>query len=90
MQVMLTETMMREALGLPIPLPAAKPVLRTSGQRRPRIKVVLSVRKPGGGVCYRFEHEDNTISEFEARMNAEKAARKAGYMVWVVLDVERL
>ncbi len=89
MQAMLTETMMREALGLPIPLPSAKPVVRTGGQRRPHIKVVLSVRKPGGGICYRFEHEDDTISEFEARMNAEKAARKAGYMVWALLDVER-
>lgn len=89
MQAMLTETMMREALGLPIPLPSVKPAMRTGGQRRPRIKVVLSVRKPGGGICYRFEHEDDTISEFEARMNAEKAARKAGYQPWVLLEVIR-
>ncbi|WP_189465907.1 hypothetical protein [Litchfieldella qijiaojingensis] len=38
-----------------------------------------------------FEHRSSSISKFEAQLEAEKAARKAGYpIIGYVIDVQRL
>lgn len=62
----------------PRPLrPKAKPVTKpTSG-----LSVCLAVRKPGELCDYHFSHQTNTISKFQARIEAEHAARKAGWPI---------
>lgn len=53
--------------------PAAKPVAGLS--------VCLVVRRPGEVSDYQFTHQTNTISKFQARIEAEHAARKAGWPI---------
>lgn len=78
---------MRQALGLKLPV-AEKPLEKPRKQEKPKgINVVLSVRKSSGGTPFRFEHSTNTLSRLEAQLAAEKAARKAGLVVWGLLDI---
>jgi len=51
--------------------------------------VELSVRE-NGGKPFRFEHRSNSISTLTAQLEAEKAARKKGYEVWIVLDIRQV
>lgn len=64
-----------------------KPELKQQ-RRNPRIDrpnqgvtVILAVRQPGSLQDIRFTHQAKTISRLEARLEAEKAARIAGYPV---------
>lgn len=53
--------------------------------------VRLAVRKSRMGADIIFEHHSTSISKLEAQMEAEKAARKAGYpIIGHVKDVVRL
>lgn len=80
---------MREALGL---RPAAPKTEKTKTVQTPRpfpyTVVELSVRKDGGKP-FRFTHRSSSISRLTAQLEAEKAARKKGYEVWVLLDVQQ-
>lgn len=77
---------MRKALGLdPIkPKKTPKPKLPTL-----YTLVELSVRKDGG-LPFRFTHRSNSMFRFVAQQEAEKAARKKGYEVWVLLDIRQV
>lgn len=82
------EAEMREALGLrPAPQKAAKTTAQAS-RPFPHTIVELSVRKDGGKP-FRFTHRSRSISRLTAQLEAEKAARKKGYEVWVLLDVRQ-
>lgn len=53
--------------------------------------VTLAVRTKQLEMDTVFEHHSSSISKLEARMEAEKAARKAGYpIVGHVIDIQRL
>lgn len=84
-----TEDEMRKALGL---ASAALPVKSRSKSPIPirYMLVELSVRKPGGGLPFRFEHKSSSMSSFEAQLEAEKAVRKEGLEVWAVLDIRQI
>ncbi|GAB2800422.1 hypothetical protein GCM10027040_29930 [Halomonas shantousis] len=53
--------------------------------------IKLAVRKNRLGPDVAFEHRSSSISKLEAQLEAEKAARKAGYpIVGYVIDIQRL
>ncbi|WP_148252193.1 hypothetical protein [Aidingimonas lacisalsi] len=53
--------------------------------------VQLAVRKKQLEMDTVFEHHSSSISKLEAQMEAEKAARKAGYpIVGHLIDIKRL
>ncbi|TRX73662.1 hypothetical protein [Pseudomonas mangiferae] len=79
---------MREALGL-------TPAIAVAPKQKPRSRatytlVELSVRKKTGGAPFRFQHRSSSISKLTAQLEAEKAARKKGLDVWVVLDIQQI
>lgn len=78
------EQQMRRALGL-MPIKEAKPFYPI-----PKIKVILSVRNAWGGKALRYEHVEATVSSLQAEIEACKAARSAGYVVWCTLEMERV
>lgn len=78
------EQQMRRALGL-TPIKEAKTVYPIS-----KIRVTLSVRKWWGGLPFRYEHVESTISALQAEVEACKSARAAGLVVWCTLGVERV
>lgn len=84
----LSEEQMRRALGL-AEAPATK--TRKKGQPAQRLatQVVLSVRKDDG-VPVRFVHRSSSVSSLVARMEAEEAAKKQGYKVWALLDIQQV
>lgn len=45
------------------------------------LTVTLAVRKPGEILDTRFTHRSRSISRLQARLEAEKAARAAGYSI---------
>lgn len=55
--------------------------------RVPGLRVVLSVRRPGGGLPFRFEYAAGTISRLAAECDAKKAARDAGLIVWALIEI---
>lgn len=76
------ERQMREALGV-----APKKVKTTREVSNPMrgYLIVLSVRAESGP-AFRFEHRSRSLSRTEAILDAEKAARTAGYKPWALLD----
>ncbi|MCP1623843.1 hypothetical protein [Pseudomonas nitroreducens] len=76
------ERQMREALGV-----APKKVKTTREASNPMrgYLIVLSVRG-ANGPAFRFEHRSRSLSRTEAILEAEKAARTAGYKPWALLD----
>lgn len=78
------ERQMRRALGLD-PIKEAKPAYPI-----PKIRVILSVRNQWGGKPLRYEHTESTVSSLQAEVEACKAARAAGYVVWCTLEMERV
>lgn len=87
------EDALREALNAPSETIILTHKLRKMRQpnkpaiRPPSITVVLSGRPSSGGCTVRLAHTTHTISEFEAKLEADKAARQAGLSQCVVLDV---
>lgn len=85
---------MRAALGLdptvtPVSAMAKDPAKRPKPPKRYTL-VELSVRKKSGGPTFRFEHRSDSISTLTAQLEAEKAARRQGLEVWVVLDIQQI
>jgi hypothetical protein len=78
----LTQEDMMRALGLAPQKPKARP---TSRPHR-GITVKLSVKK-AVGTTKTFIRTIPTLSTLEAECQAKQMARKAGWMVWCVLDV---
>ncbi|MFV3334598.1 hypothetical protein ACNFIA_27030 [Pseudomonas sp. NY15437] len=76
------ERQMREALGV-----AQKKEKTTREASNPMrgYQIVLSVRG-ATGPAFRFEHRSRSLSRTEAILEAEKAARNAGYKPWALLD----
>lgn len=81
----ISETEMREALGLAPGAPKEKP-------KRPGFytQVVLSVRKRTGGPAFTFEYRSRSVSTLAAQLEAEKAVREQGLEVWAVLDIRQI
>ncbi|MOA23455.1 hypothetical protein D3C78_1440770 [compost metagenome] len=67
------EAQIRRAL-LGKPKKRAKPIARTPG-----MQVIMTVRPKAGGVVQRFSYIADTIGRFDAQMQAEREAKKAGY-----------
>lgn len=66
---------------------SAKPV----GSAKTGIRIILAVRTKRLEMDTVFTHESSSISRIEAQMEAEKAARKAGYpIIGHVIAVESL
>lgn len=68
-------------------LKKARPNVRIS---RPQegLTVTLAVRRRGDILDHRFTYQSNTISRFQAKLEAERAARLAGWpIVAFVVDV---
>lgn len=82
----ISETEMREALGL---APSAPPKKKPE---RPGFytQVVLSVRKRSGGPAFTFEYRSRSVSTLAARLEAEQAVREQGLEVWAVLDIRQI
>jgi len=76
------ERQMREALG--VAPKKAKTTREVSNPMRGYL-IVLSVRGDSGP-AFRFEHRSRSLSRTEAILEAEKAARGAGYKPWALLD----
>lgn len=59
----------------------------TPPPRKPRVAitkgltVILAVRKKPLASDHRFEHRTNSISRLQARLEAERAAREAGWPI---------
>ncbi len=84
-----TEDEMRKALGLATSPEPTKSRIKSPIPIRYML-VELSVRKPGGGLPFRFEHKSRSMSSLEAQLEAEKAVRKEGLEVWAVLDIKQI
>jgi len=76
------ERQMREALGV---APKKAKTTREASNPMRGYLVVLSVRGENGP-AFRFEHRSRSLSRTEAILEAEKAARTAGYKPWALLD----
>lgn len=51
------------------------------------LTVTLAVSRPGFVSTYRWEHQSDTISRLQAKMEAESAARAEGWEVRYVYDI---
>jgi hypothetical protein len=80
------ERQMREALGV-----APKKVKSSIDASNPMrgYLIILSVRGDGGP-AFRYEHSSRSMSRTEAILEAEKAARTAGYKPWALIDVNEV
>ncbi|MFS2122937.1 hypothetical protein [Pseudomonas sp. Pseusp97] len=76
------ERQMREALGV---APKKAKTTREASNPMRGYLIVLSVRGESGP-AFRFEHRSRSLSRTEAILEAEKAARTAGYKPWALLD----
>ncbi|MEP9315668.1 hypothetical protein ABKS89_00895 [Pseudomonas sp. LABIM340] len=76
------ERQMREALGV---APKKEKTTREVSNPMRGYLIILSVRAEGGP-AFRFEHRSRSLSRTEAILEAEKAARAAGYKPWALLD----
>lgn len=63
-----------------------KPKAQHRPTKAPKLTVELAVQHSWGGSRFKFQHTTTTISRFEAKLEAEKAARDKGYKVWWELD----
>ncbi len=72
--------------------PARKQAQRASAREVKTGHIVrLAVRTKQLEMDTAFEHHSTSISKLEAQMEAEKAARKAGYpIIGYVIDIQRL
>ncbi|MCG7602100.1 hypothetical protein MHM84_20375 [Halomonas sp. McH1-25] len=76
--------------------PVAKPVKRkptksSVGQTQKGLRVKLAVRKKQISLDEEFIHESRSISRLDAQLEAERAARAAGYpIVGYVIDIESM
>lgn len=52
-----------------------------------KMRVVLSVRHPDGGMPFRFEYLARTVSTLDAEIQARNAARREGFNVHATLEV---
>lgn len=68
----------RERFLAPTPAPRRRPDV---ARPYPGIKVVLVVRKGRLKPDEVFEYQSNTVSRLDARLQAEAAARQAGYQI---------
>lgn len=87
----ISETEMREALGLSSPTTIAK--RESKARTRPPTRytlVTLSVRPRPGGKAFRFEYRSHSISTLEAHLEALRYARKEGLMVQALLSIKQV
>ncbi|GKW50271.1 hypothetical protein [Halomonas sp. NCCP-2165] len=74
----------------PVPKPPKPPKPAASGHRV-GYRVKLAVRPRQLALDEVFEYESSSISKLEAQLEAEKAARQAGYpIIGYLIDIERL
>ena len=60
---------------------------RHSIEAADKIRVVLSVRHPDGGLPFHFEYLARTVSTLDAEIQARNAARREGLRVHATLEV---
>ncbi|PAU66574.1 hypothetical protein BZL41_00950 [Pseudomonas sp. PIC25] len=80
---------MRKALGLATTPEPTKPRIKSPIPIRYTL-VTLSVRKPAGGLPFRYEYQSRSMSSLEAQLEAEKAVREERLEVWAVLDIKQI
>jgi hypothetical protein len=52
-----------------------------------KMRVVLSVRHPDGGLPFRFEYRTRTVSTLDAEIRARAAARREGLRIHCTLEI---
>lgn len=87
----ISETEMREALGLSNPTTTVKRGSRPQARPPTRyILVTLSARPRDGGKAFRLEYRSRSISRLEAQLEALKYARQEGLMVQALLHIKQV
>ncbi|GEK48551.1 hypothetical protein PRZ61_02770 [Halomonas pacifica] len=80
-----------DAFTQPKKTPAPKPSKPAASGHRVGYRVKLAVRPRQLALDEVFEYESSSISKLEAQLEAEKAARRAGYpIIGYLIDIERL
>lgn len=86
------EAKRRDPKATPAAAPAPKaPRSKAAGAPKTGHRVKLAVRTKPLEMDTEFEHISTSISKIEAQLEAEKAAKKAGYpIIGYVIDTQRL
>lgn len=80
-----------DAFTKPKKTPTPRPPKPAVSSHRVGYRVKLAVRPRQLALDEVFEYESSSISKLEAQMEAEKAARQAGYpIIGYLIDIERL
>lgn len=80
-----------DAFTQPKKTPVPKPPRPAASGHRVGYRVKLAVRPRQLALDEVFEYESSSISKLEAQLEAEKAARQAGYpIIGYLIDIERL
>jgi hypothetical protein len=84
MRTACSEQEMRRALGL------APSAARPSVVKPSRLKVRMSYRPVSGGSTKVYEHTANTVSRFEAQLDADRIVRSMGGVQAVLLSIDEV